>query len=330
VEAQRWRKGSQRWCGRSAQLGIKSGAWSRRLQRVLTDFGAERSFAQAAAQFQEHYGWAVSSSRLRRVTLFHAGQLAAAEPVTTAILPKRGTAQIITSADGTMLPVVDTDGPGPDRRRQRRVRWQEMTLLAARRQGEVSCQYQACQGDTERRTRYWGRAVAASGWGQNSHIHVVADGAPWIAQHSRQLFGKQGSFLLDFYHVSEYLAAAFPKPEQLHLQQRRLRANRSHLVIADLTARAEPATVPDALAPARVALGYLQSRRDQLDYHGALARELPIGSGLIESGHRHVLHARLKLAGAWWSPQHLHNMAQLRTTRANHHWLLYWKKLARN
>jgi hypothetical protein len=27
---------------------------------------------------------------------------------------------------------------------------------------------------------------------------------------------------------------------------------------------------------------------------------LPIGSGMIESGHRHVLHARLKKAGAAW------------------------------
>ncbi len=35
-----------------------------------------------------------------------------------------------------------------------------------------------------------------------------------------------------------------------------------------------------------------------LDYPGAISRDLPIGSGLIESGHKHVLQARLKKAGS--------------------------------
>ena len=36
---------------------------------------------------------------------------------------------------------------------------------------------------------------------------------------------------------------------------------------------------------------YLNNRRDCLDYKSALKNDLPIGSGLIESGHRHVLQA---------------------------------------
>jgi hypothetical protein len=48
-------------------------------------------------------------------------------------------------------------------------------------------------------------------------------------------------------------------------------------------------------------LRYLENRRTQLDYPAALAHALPIGSGLIESAHRHLLQARLKLAGAWWT-----------------------------
>jgi hypothetical protein len=34
-----------------------------------------------------------------------------------------------------------------------------------------------------------------------------------------------------------------------------------------------------------------------------LRRGLPIGSGEIESGNRSVLHARLKLGGAWWKAE---------------------------
>ena len=53
-------------------------------------------------------------------------------------------------------------------------------------------------------------------------------------------------------------------------------------------------------APVRAAYRYLDRRMDQLDYHSAIERELPIGSGMIEGGHRHVLQNRLKLSGAWW------------------------------
>ena len=59
----------------------------------------------------------------------------------------------------------------------------------------------------------------------------------------------------------------------------------------------------------------LRARRDQLDYAGTLAAGLPIGSGLIESGHRHVVPARLKKSGAWWKEGN---------ARANGDWESYW------
>jgi len=47
---------------------------------------------------------------------------------------------------------------------------------------------------------------------------------------------------------------------------------------------------------------------------------LPIGSGLIESGHRHVLQARLKKAGTAWLRNHADQIAHLRVIKANHQW----------
>ena len=57
---------------------------------------------------------------------------------------------------------------------------------------------------------------------------------------------------------------------------------------------------------------------------GALALGLPIGSGLIESGHRHVLHARLKKAGTAWLHEHADQIAHLRVLRANNQWSSFW------
>jgi len=67
------------------------------------------------------------------------------------------------------------------------------------------------------------------------------------------------------------------------------------------------------------------ARREQLDYAGARAAGLPIGSGEIESGHRHVIQQRLKLAGGWWREANAEAMLGLRTARANQLWNACWK-----
>ncbi len=103
----------------------------------------------------------------------------------------------------------------------------------------------------------------------------------------------------------------------LAARQRALRANQGAAVLARLGAAGEPAQVPDEATPVRCAHRYLANRPDQLDYAGALAAELPVGSGLIEAGHRHVLHTRLKVSGAWWLPANAEAMIQARVTRAN-------------
>jgi hypothetical protein len=45
---------------------------------------------------------------------------------------------------------------------------------------------------------------------------------------------------------------------------------------------------------------------------------------MIESGNRHILHRRIKLAGAWWLPRNVHLIAHLRTSRANRSFHSYW------
>ncbi|MBI5767583.1 MAG: hypothetical protein HZA93_07295 [Verrucomicrobia bacterium] len=93
---------------------------------------------------------------------------------------------------------------------------------------------------------------------------------------------------------------------------------------AEWAARVEPPEVPDEAAPARGLHRYLANRPEQLDYPSAVAAGLPVGSGLIESGHRHVLQARLKRAAAWWTDANRHAMVQLRVCRANAAWAAAW------
>lgn len=59
-----------------------------------------------------------------------------------------------------------------------------------------------------------------------------------------------------------------------------------------------------------------------------LEEDLPIGSGLIESGHKHVLQARMKLPGAAWKIDNAEHMVRARAFQANKQWDPYWQKAA--
>ena len=72
------------------------------------------------------------------------------------------------------------------------------------------------------------------------------------------------------------------------------------------------------------AIQYLTNRINQLDYKSAIERDLPIGSGEVESAHKYILQKRLKIPGAWWRIERAEEMAQLRAMRANNRWNEFW------
>jgi hypothetical protein len=92
-----------------------------------------------------------------------------------------------------------------------------------------------------------------------------------------------------------------------------------------LRMHAEPKEVKDENAPVRKCVRYIENRPGQFKYREALAEELPIGSGEIESGNRSVVQKRLKIAGAWWKPETAEYMLALRCMRMNGDWERYWR-----
>jgi len=205
-----------------------------------------------------------------------------------------------------------------------------MRLVAARAQGRVDACYGATFGEVYKVGRHSGHCTRDAGWGLDTQIHVVGDGADWIRLQSREVFGDRGRLLLDFYHVCEYLAAAAPacRPRSPNpwrkTQQRRLKRGAVQLAIKTLAQNLEPTSLPEEQAPVHTAHRYLSSRRDQLDYPRAMHLGFPIGSGLIESGHRHLVQARLKAPGTAWLPDNADDIAQLRVLRANGHRNSLW------
>lgn len=82
----------------------------------------------------------------------------------------------------------------------------------------------------------------------------------------------------------------------------------------------------DENSPVGAAILYLEKRQHQLDYRDAIRQDLPIGSGEVESAHRHILQKRLKIPGAGWRLELAEEMAQLRAMRANQRWNDFWAK----
>ena len=312
------------------RLGVSPRGKSRRLQRALADFGSEHSFAKAAESVREHYGIEVGASAVRQATLTHAfraqEQLEKEYERPFRLLPAVNAEHVIVEADGTMICTVE---PGP-REGKRPREWKEMRLSAAQAKDRATTVYAATFGGVEETGRRWGHCAKQAGWGLNSRIHAVADGADWIRRQCQEVFGDQGHFLCDFYHVSEYLGAAAPScaPRRSdpwrRTQQNRLRRGTAQKVIETLAEHLEPLDTPDEEAPVRNAHRYLANRTDCLDYTEAKKLGLPIGSGMIESGHRHVLHSRLKKAGAAWLRPHAHAIAQIRVLKANRQWQSFW------
>ena len=263
-------------------------------------------------------------SRVRQVTLRHAAGMSTQEPVA----PKRAADCVVTEMDGSMIPVVVTATEAGDRRKQKQLIWREARLCLARGQQERTARYGATLGSVEWAGRVWAATARAAGVGPQTAVHGVGDGAGWIVQQFGEQFGARGRYLVDFYHASEYLAAAAgriaPKAAEgwRRRQQGRLLNSQVGRVLKTLAEHRESEGAAEA--PVRAAHRYLSERRAHLDYAGARAAGLPIGSGEIESGHRHVVQQRLKLAGAWWKEPNAEAMLGLRVGRANGLWENYW------
>ena len=307
-------------------LGVEPEGYSKALKRALTDFGAEESFTRAAWRVQEHYGIELASSTIRRITYEHARQIQAVQPVA----PAQAAKTLITQMDGSMIPIVEPGRSG-DRRKGKSLLWSEARLCCARAEDQVHRVYGATLGSLETVSLLWAQTARQGGWGQKSFVHGIGDGAPWIVEKFKENFGAQGKYLIDFYHVSEYLGAAAvaiagPKKATrwLRKQKSRLLTGEVRKILRGLEPHREPSGAVET--PVDDAARYLRQRLEHLHYGQARAAGLPIGSGEVESAHRHVIQQRLKLAGAWWKHTNAQGMLNLRVARANKCWKAYWNQ----
>lgn len=326
---------AQRWLTINARFRCSAGR---------ADFGAERSGRSSVAALEEHYGIVVPLYAVESVTR-RIGKDCAEFNLHEPLEATQAARVQVTELDGSMIPIVEFSAPEEvscpaakaDKRKRRQCLWKEVRVCTTHDIDRAEARYGACLGGVLETGCMMSLTVQQHGMDQRTHIHGIGDGAPWIAEQFDKQFGLQSRFLIDFYHICEYLGAAAKscagiesEAQQLWLedQKQRLKSNNLKAVVAQLVAHLEPSSIPDQDAPVRKCWRYLKNRAGHLDYKSAIEKDLPIGSGEVESAHRHLIQRRLKLSGAWWSREHAANVIQLRVTRANGEWDQFWSQKA--
>lgn len=302
-------------------LGIPAdGTVTAEVEKRIADFGVNDVFKEAAQRFSMHYGWSISENMVRRV-IDRVGEVLESLPeavVQRALQsPSSTSARLITiGIDGSMLST--------------REGWQETKLgVVVRdehhvegtqtRRGEITqARYVAATTVDELRVRLVAAAEAA-GIESAKMVVVVSDGAPWIHRLCEEEF-PDAILVLDWPHVLEHLTdcgkallgetspflAAWVKTTTTLVFDR----GRADTLLVELRILLD---MPDlANKPVVDLIRYIENNLNRIDYPRFRALGLPVGSGVIESAHKHVLQVRMKRAGQHWSPPRCRTMARLR------------------
>jgi len=309
---------------RDEELALPAnGEVSRELERRLLDFAMNDSFEHAAERWNMLFREQVSGNLLRRV-VDRVGELSdechdAALHYEIKQVPEKPPELLIVQNDGSMLPMrgkepwkeaklaVIFDGEHwlPGRNAQRGAITQSRYVGVLGNQKEFRCAL-----DIALRME---RALKAQ------TVVWVGDGAPGNWRLADDLVPK-GIQILDFNHAIEkamdcarvllgemnpYLPLWKERIEQLLLgpePDRAITELEQCLFVAPRRGR----------GALKELLRYYGNNIERMRYQEFLDLGFPIGSGMVESAHRHVLQRRMKNAGQHWSVPRARRMVRLR------------------
>ena len=324
-------------------FGVEGGGMSESVERALTDFGSEKSFARAAASFKEHYGWEVGRttvlSRTERVAAeaeeFLDWQHSQAQEAYHQPLAERpGKESMLVELDGceirTGRVMTAAEAGRKDIDPDKVVRleaWREVRTALARPLDEVEPSFACAMTSYSEICDQLFAVACERKLASSTEVIAVADGARGLMEELVAHF-PNAQFVLDYPHLKSHLyetaealgfESAFRK-EWVRKNADRIWDGDVDEVIRDLTGLNDK-TQCDRLDNL---IGYLSRFRDAVNYSDYVDRGWPVGSGEVESAHRYVPQERLKLPGAWWRPDHVNPMLALRVVRANGHSDDFW------
>ena len=126
----------------------------------------------------EHYGIQLPESTIRRVTELHAQNIHATTRIDETWPAGGGRETVVVEMDGGMVPVVEADATRGDRRKGKKLHWREAKLCLAHDAGSKTPSYGGTlQGDVVEAVKQLFGCARSAGFGKNSRVHAVGDGA---------------------------------------------------------------------------------------------------------------------------------------------------------
>lgn len=318
------------------------------VQRALTDFGMERSFADASSAFFEHYGVEVGATTVQNITERHAHRIRdeldswyeeAPEPAR-----EHRAERMILAMDGCALRVTERKPAGclgrtdvPKHTPVRVDRWVDVRLAKARRDGDVTGTF-VCKHDSfDAVLQSLQGAARLRGRTEQTELVFLGDGGNGLMEAALRYF-PTAQFVLDRCHLRQHLYRVVAHigthdhavKQLVDIFDAVLGQGNAWWVILQLRPFVPASKAGQPVEPCPVAnfIEYLERFANCIHYEEYQRRGWPIGSGEIESAHRQVSQARLKLPGAAWTTANLNAMAATRAARESGLWERCWQNAA--
>jgi hypothetical protein len=292
------------------------------LEKRILDFGVNDTFEGAAQRWNVHYPSEISENLVRMV-VDRVGRLAVdAEPeaLQSAMVSLKKPAQLlVVEADGGMLPM-----RGKDQWREAKlgavVRGEHYTPGSSKRAGYFSeARYVAHVGGVDTFKSRLDAALIAEQADQATTVAWVGDGAPWIWNMADEIC-PSAIQVLDWPHAVGHVvdcgkAVLGDDDPTLALWVERAKSLLWEGQVGTLLQELE-ACLFLCRGKRRTAISdlirYCTNNRARMNYAAFRIKGIPVGSGMIESAHKHVLQVRMKRAGQHWDPERADRMATLR------------------
>jgi hypothetical protein len=283
----------------------------------------------------------ISKSGMRHITMRH-GQVAdtlneekVVELEATAPAATAQPEQMVMCTDGAMVQLTSGD-------------WREVKTVSF---GEFQPYWDVKQRKVVTQTdriSYFSRVETAEAFSRSALVEwhrrgvenaqrvvAVQDGAVWI-QAFVDYHCPQAVRVIDFAHAQEYVAAvgrAIHGADTDSFRQwygrmsRQLGHQPPQRTVNELQLLQRQHPDHPETEGIEVAIRYLQKRLPMIDYPHFRRRQIPIGSGIVESGHKVVMQRRMKQAGMRWAEANLNPMLALRLALCNQRWKTSWQEI---
>jgi len=303
----------------------EEGELTAEMEKRVLDFGINDVYGEGAARWQLHYREPISDNLLRRVVARVGLQCEESDQgrlqAELKPRPEEPADVLVIEVDGSMLPI-----RGLEPWKEAKVGLTYRHDVSARKPIPSTARYVAVVGGMSEFAPVFEEALDIEGLDDAGAVVWVGDGAPCNWTLADQL-APDALQILDWHHAVEHAVDCGKvllgeESPWLSLWQRRAEAllaeGAPEAFLAELMAcvplaeKRRGRDKKDALAALDDLVRYYRTNAQRMKYRLYRDAGFPIGSGAIESAHRHVLQTRMKRAGQHWALLNARRMARLR------------------